>query len=291
MMRVPVRAPTRRAARSSAADGPRRLAAAAALLLGAALLLAAGTVRAESTAWDDIRASLFGTDREILPAEGIIALEAPYRALDASTVPITVTSQIPQTEGRYIRSLTLVVDENPAPVVGTFHFSPANGIASVSTRVRVNAYTNIRAIAETSDGTLYMAAEYVKASGGCSAPASSDQDLALARMGKMKLKQLGTWKQNEIAEAQFQVSHPNYSGMQQDQVSQLWIPAHYVRSIELSLGGREILRFEGDISISENPTFRFFVKPQGSETLHAKVVDSEDQVFEQSWPILVEPSS
>src|SRR3546814_9823817 len=81
------------------------------------------------------------------------------------------------------------------------------------------------------------------------------------------------------------VSHPNYSGFQQDQLTQLWIPAHYVRRIELSLGGREILSFDGDISISENPTFRFFVKPQGSDVLHARVVDSEDKVFEQSWPI------
>jgi len=76
-----------------------------------------------------------------------------------------------------------------------------------------------------------------------------------------------------------------------DQISQIWIPAHYVRSIELTLGGREILRFEGDISISENPTFRFFVKPQGPEQLQAKVIDSEDKVFEQSWPIRLEPSS
>src|SRR3546814_19983026 len=74
------------------------------------------------------------------------------------------------------------------------------------------------------------------------------------------------------------VSHPNYSGFQQDQLTQLWIPAHYVRRIELSLGGREILSFDGDISISENPTFRFFVKPQGSDVLHARVVDSEAKV-------------
>lgn len=255
-------------------------------LSGAAL-----PAQAANSAWDDIRIELFGEGREILPGTDVIALEAPYRALDASTVPITVTSKVPQTEGRYIRSLTLVVDENPAPIVGTFHFSPANGIASISTRVRVNAYTNIRAIAETSDGKLYMTAEYVKASGGCSAPAGSDQEAALARMGQMKLKQLGTWRQNEISEAQFMVSHPNYSGFQQDQLSQLWIPAHYVRRIELTLGGREILSFDGDISISENPTFRFFVKPQGSDVLQARVVDSEDKVFEQSWPIQVEPSS
>jgi sulfur-oxidizing protein SoxY len=271
---------------------PRRLAAAlSALLLGALLAVCAGSARAGDSAWDDIRTELYGADQTFQPAAGVIELEAPYRALDASTVPITVTAKIPQSEERYIRSLTLVVDENPAPIVGTFHFSPANGIASISTRVRVNAYTNIRAIAETNDGTLYMAAEYVKASGGCSAPASSDQEAAMARMGKMKLRQLGAWRPNELSEAQFQVSHPNYSGFQQDQVSQLWIPAHYVRAITLTLGEREILRFDGDISISENPTFRFFVKPQGSDVLHATVVDSEDKVFEQSWPVQLEPSS
>ena len=269
-----------------------RTAMSAVLGLGALLVFcAAGPAKAENSAWDDIRAELYGAEREIHPAAGIIEMEAPYRALDASTVPITIVSRIPQSEDRYIRSLTLIVDENPAPIVGTFHFSPANGIASISTRVRVNAYTSIRAIAETNDGALYMTAEYVKASGGCSAPASNDQELAMARMGKMKLKQLGAWRQNELSEAQFMVSHPNYSGFQLDQVSQIWIPAHYVRSIELKLGEREIMRFDGDISISENPTFRFFVKPQGSDVLHAKVVDSEDKVFEQSWPIQIEPSS
>jgi sulfur-oxidizing protein SoxY len=265
--------------------------AAAAGLLAAVLAAVACPAWAADSAWDDIRRQLYGAEREILPAAGVIALEAPYRALDAATVPITVTAQIPQSEARYIKSLTLIVDDNPAPIVGTFHLSPANGIASISTRVRVNAYTNVRAIAETNDGRLYMAAEPVKASGGCSAPASGDQELALARLGKMRLKQLGAWRQNEVSEAQFMVSHPNYSGFQQDQVTQLWIPAHYVSRIELTLGGREILSFDGDISISENLTFRFFVKPQGSDVLQARVVDSEDEVFEQSWPIEVEPSS
>jgi len=233
-------------ARSIAPHRLRVLVAAATAML---LAVAAGPAGAESTAWDDIRQELFGAEREILPGDGVIALEAPQRALDAATVPIDVTAQIPQDAARYIKRLTLVVDDNPAPIVGTFHFTPANGIASVSTRVRINAYTNVRAIAETDDGRLYMAVAPVKASGGCSAPASGDQELALARMGKMRLKQLGTWRQNEVAEAQFMVSHPNFSGFQQDQITQLWIPAHYVTRIELSLGGREILRFYAKLSL------------------------------------------
>src|SRR3546814_19022275 len=71
-----------------------------------------------------------GSSDLIASGDGVIALEAPYRALDAATVPVVVTAQIPQTEDRYIKSLTLVVTDNPAPIVGTFHFSPANGISS-----------------------------------------------------------------------------------------------------------------------------------------------------------------
>lgn len=265
----------------------------AAIAVIAAIMLASGAplATADDGAWQDIRASLYGPDRVIHDGDGVITLEAPDRALDAATVPVSVNAEIEQTEERYIRTVTLVIDENPAPVVGTFHLFPGNGIADISTRVRVNAYTTIRAIAETNDGELYMAEKFVKASGGCSAPAGKDHDLAMARLGKMRLKQIGTWRADEPAEAQFMVSHPNYSGMQIDQVTQLWIPADYVRSMELSVGEKPILRFEGDISMSENPTVRFFVRPEAEAELRAKVIDSNKRTFEQSWSIEIEPAS
>lgn len=249
------------------------------------------TAVADDSVWQDIRPALFGADRVIHDGDGVIELTAPTRALDAATVPISITAGIEQTKDRYIKAITLVIDENPAPVAGTFHLSPENGIASISTRVRVNAYTTIRAIAETNDGALYMTEQFVKASGGCAAPAGKDDDKAMARLGKMRLKQIGTWRGNELAEAQFMISHPNYSGMQTDQVTQLWIPAHYVRSIELTLGGNPILIFEGDISMSENPSVRFFIKPRQEAELRAKVIDSNEQTFEKSWPIELEPES
>ena len=46
---------------------------------------------------------------------------------------------------------------------------------AISTRVRVNSYTNVHAVAELSDGKLYVVKTYVKASGGCSAPAVKDR--------------------------------------------------------------------------------------------------------------------
>ncbi|MGN6550098.1 MAG: quinoprotein dehydrogenase-associated SoxYZ-like carrier [Pararhizobium sp.] len=265
-------------------------------LIGATLAvgLLAGSALAETSAdnpWPDIRISLYGENATIGDGAGVIALDAPARAVDAAVVPISIKADMKQTPDHYIRKITLVIDQNPAPVVGTFHLYPANGIASVSTRVRVDAYTMVRAIAETNDGKLYMAKSFVKATGGCSAPATSDNDAALSRLGKMKLKQIGTWTKGQPDEAQFMVSHPNYSGMQINQLTRLWIPARYVKSIDLSLDGKPILRFDGDISVSENPTIRFYVKPQGEGVLHAKVVDSKGTTFEHDWPITLEPAT
>ena len=89
---------------------------------------------------------------------------------------------------RALQSLTLVIDENPAPVAGTFTIGPHAGVTSISTRIRVNSYSYVRAVAELSDGQLYGVQAFVKASGGCSAPASSNSDATRWRPGQMKFR-------------------------------------------------------------------------------------------------------
>ncbi len=73
---------------------------------------------------------------------------------------------LPADDKRTLRALTLVIDENPAPVAGTFTLGSLPALTSISTRVRVNNYSYVRLIAELSDGKLYGVKAYVKASGG-----------------------------------------------------------------------------------------------------------------------------
>ena len=75
-------------------------------------------------------------------------------------------------------SITLVIDQNPAPMAAKFQLGPDAKVSEISTRVRVNNYTDVHAVAELSDGKLYMVKTYVKASGGCSAPAAKNADEA-----------------------------------------------------------------------------------------------------------------
>jgi sulfur-oxidizing protein SoxY len=234
---------------------------------------------ADEGSWSDIRAHLF-QDRMIADGTDIISLEAPKRAEDAAIVPIKVTAAIPQTADSYIKTIHLVIDENPAPIAGVFHLSPDSGIATIATRVRVNEYTHMRAIAEMNDGTLHMATRFVKASGGCSAPALKDHEVAMSRLGKMKLKPLTPFALGEPNEMQLMISHPNYSGLQMDQLTRNWVPPHFVESIDVRYGDKTIMTVEGDISLSENPTVRFSFVPEGPGELQVKAVDTEGGVFE-----------
>ena len=257
-------------------------------LLGAAaaaLFLAAdGPAVAEEGSWPAIREALFA-DRELKDGTGLIELVAPARAQDAGTVPVTVKALQPQGEDRWIRTVHLIIDENPAPVAGVFHFFPETGDATIGTRVRIDQYTNLHAVAETSDGELYMVERFIKAAGGCSAPGMSDKATLMARLGKMKFKPMTTFAPGETQQAQLLISHPNYTGMQMDQLTRHWIAPDYVRHVKVRMGDTPVLEVEGDIALSEDPSFTFSFRPDAPTAMVVEVEDSEGRKFEQSWPV------
>ena len=234
---------------------------------------------ADNAAWTGIRSAMFGA-REILDGGGKVVLEAPYRADDASTVPISV--RMPADFAKGVKSLTLVIDQNPSPVIATFSYGEAAGAGErvLATRVRIDQYSNVRAIAETTDGKLYMAYRFVKASGGCSAPASKDAEEAAKTMGKMRIKT--AFKDPNGApsqEAEVMVKHPNNSGLQMDQMTGLYTPAHFVNKIEVSTGQKLVFTMTGGISISENPNFRFSYQGNPSDVMSVHAEDSNGKVF------------
>lgn len=232
-----------------------------------------------SDVWAKIRTLLFADRRIETKADAILQFDVPVRAEDAAIVPVAVRTQLSTTPEKYIRKLWLVVDKNPSPIAATFHFTPDSGRADIETRIRVEEYSPIRAIAEMNNGDLYMVAHFIKASGGCSAPAGKDAAAALANLGKMRLRLDREVKFGEPNLAQLMVSHPNTSGLAMDQVSRLFTPAYFVRKVDVSYGGKKVLSADVDFSISENPNFRFYFVPQGEGELTAEVVDTKDLSF------------
>ncbi len=262
------------------------IAAGLGLALGARALLAAagkGPGTADSLdveVWRGLREGLFGQRQIEIDAEDVISLETPYRAADAAAVPVAVRGHLDPSAGRYIKRLWLVIDQNPTPVVGVFDFFPESGGADVETRVRVNDYTFVRAIAETSDDKLYMTANFVKASGGCSASASKDAAAAAQSLGRMKLRIDPPAKPGGAARAQLLIRHPNQTGLAMDQLTRLYPPAHFVRHVEVSYRDKPVMAAEVTFAISENPSFRFNFRHDGPGVLVVKAEDSESGQFE-----------
>jgi sulfur-oxidizing protein SoxY len=232
--------------------------------------------------WEKVRINLF--DKRpitIVDADKVIVLEAPMRAEDAAVVPIAIRTHVTQTDKKYIDAVYLLIDNNPSPIAAVFHFTPRSGRADIETRVRINDYGYVRAVAEMNDGSLYMTSLWVKASGGCSAPAGKDPVEALLTLGKMKFLHAQDMKDGQPNLVQLMISHPNNSGLAMDQSTRQYAPSHYVRHIDVSYAGKRVLAADLDISISENPNFRFYVVPEeGGGVLKAEIEDSHDQRFQ-----------
>ncbi|NIZ09418.1 quinoprotein dehydrogenase-associated SoxYZ-like carrier [Pseudooceanicola sp. HF7] len=231
----------------------------------------------DSPTWAELRGDVVG-DVPISDGTGIIDVEAPYRAHDAATVPVILHQVDPDLP---IQKATVVIDENPAPVAAVMTFAKAMAPLDFELRVRVNQYSNLRVLAETDQG-LSMNGRFVKASGGCSAPATRDPELALDGMGQMKLRMFQEPAMSvPRREAQIMIRHPNYSGLQRDQVTQLFIPAHFIDHMEVWQGDDFLFSVDGGISISENPVFRFAYDDNGAEVLTVKATDTEGNSFTQ----------
>jgi sulfur-oxidizing protein SoxY len=243
----------------------------------------AGQEQPSEETWNSIKGDIF-KDRPILDGSGLVILDAPRRAEDSAIVPIGMRVNFTGDDKRALQSLTLVIDENPAPVAGTFTLGPRSGVTSISTRVRVNTYSYVRLIAELSDGQLYGVKTYVKASGGCSAPAASNADATKSMLGQMKFRTFRA-ETDALPEAQIMLRHPQNSGLQMDQLTRLYIPPFFIDNLKIWQGDNLVLTMDGGIAISEDPNIRFNYRPNGAANFRVEAIDTSKNMFKVEWPV------
>ena len=135
-------------------------------LLAAPVVATAAADPDQNENWLKVRKMMF-QDREIhANATDVLQLWVPKQAQDAAIVPELIRTKIEQTPQRYIKNLWLMIDNNPSPVGVKFTMTPESGRADIETRVRVETYTPMRAIAELNDGSLWMHTSTIIAAGG-----------------------------------------------------------------------------------------------------------------------------
>jgi sulfur-oxidizing protein SoxY len=224
-------------------------------------------------AWAAMRTYFYG-EREIGIADAAaFSLEAPASTPDPAATSLTLRFGA-QDIGQ-VRQLRVIIDNNPSPVASTFEFAQGARIAEIELRVRVDRWTSVRAIAETTDGQLQMRSVWVNAAGGCSAAPTAASGGAL---GEIRFRNTPDGRSLQVA-----IRHPNNSGFQIDPLSGNPIPPHYVSHIHFSASGRALLDVDTGISLSENPTLRIASDSALPEPVSVEVTDSKDAHFNASW--------
>ena len=257
-----------------------------AALATAAFVLLAPAAKAEEDVWPELRQQTFG-DRAIKAEDGVVVLEIPGTAEDASLVPLTV--RVPPSVTQNLKSLTLIVDKNPDPLVAALSFGPAAGSGgerSFSTRIRIDSFSHVRAVLETEDGTLHMATKFVAAAGGCGAMQAKDPDAETVDLGKMIVKTFPpALDSNPIWSGLVMIKHPNSNGMQLNVNTADIIPARFVKEVTVKRDGKIVFQMQSTFSISTNPNFRFTFGRGADNSLDVAIKDTDGAVFTaQSTP-------
>ena len=102
---------------------------------------------------------LLGTD--VTTPSDQIELKVPQIAENGAVVPVTINTSLPNVE-----SISIVVKNNPRPMVANFEILPGT-LSKVSSRIKMGETSEVMAVVKTSDG-IYSTAREVKVTiGGC----------------------------------------------------------------------------------------------------------------------------
>jgi sulfur-oxidizing protein SoxY len=252
------------------------------------LLLPFTAMPASADSWDELKPAVVG-ERPIADGTGIVTLTTPYRAEDDRKVPVDVRASF--ADGRTVKSVTVVIDENPMPVSAIVTLAQPRADMAFEAKMRLNGPTKVRAIVEASDGKLYMAENAVKTSGlgACASPPVTDPKIAEKTLGNMDVAALSAGGAVEaghpVRRVRLDIQHPNLTGLQMDQITLLYTPARYVSDIEVRQGNEPVLSIKGGISLSENPTMTFDWRDTGGESLAVTITDTAGTVFRKTFPV------
>jgi len=184
-----------------------------------------------------------------------------------------------------IKGLYLVIDNNPSPMAAHFTFGRDADPHEIRLRVRVNDYTDVHAVAETQDGKLYSVSDFVKAAGGCSAPSGQSVADAMKGIGGMKLRVLGDYAPGKPLDVKLLIRHPDFNGMQMDQMTRLVTPARFINSTEVTYNGALVFNLDTGISLSSDPAITFGFVPKAAGQLKVVAHDTDDAVFSRNFDI------
>jgi len=226
--------------------------------------------------WQGMQSTYF--PNKVVVESSDIKITAPLRAENGAQVPLAFSINYPMTNDKYIKSVTVIADANPVPLVAVYRFSPESGKAEISTRIRLEVDSYVHVVAETSDGKFIMNKTPIRAAGGCGGTIGGDEQLTRQSAGRMKIS-VKSVDEQKLKEANLLIKHPMYTGLQRDLVSQGFRPAFFIKKIVAKYNDKVVFDADTYIGVSEDPNIKFPFKADQPGTLIVMIQDNEGKQF------------
>ena len=224
--------------------------------------------------WPYIKERMF-QDKVINEAD-FIKLSGPKRASSGAQVPINIEVNAPSEIN--IKHIFVVIDANPGQHAATYFLSEKTQNIDLSTRIRMETDSFVRAIAEDSEGKLYMSYQEIRASGGCSGYMDVFDPELTKDLGKILIKAKSGYLTTRI-------KHPNFTGLQKDLASGGFIPEWIVKNQVFLHEDEVILAVHNKISISQDPYLKMRLPENLSGEIVLNAVDTKGNQFSQKIQI------
>lgn len=232
---------------------------------------------ADPKIWPVIKEAFFA-DRTIEEAD-FIQLTAPKRAESGAQVPFSIALDQDKGHAKAIKKIYVIVDANPIQLAATYNLTEELGKFNLSTRIRLETDSYVRAIGETADGKLYMAAIPIRAAGGCGGIIDANEEEVRASAGKIKMNVESPVSFGTSTSTTFIIKHPMRTGLQRDLVSQGFLPAFFIKKATFTYNNKPVFDVDFNVGTSEDPYLKFNFVPKSAGTLEVKAIDNEGKSF------------
>lgn len=233
--------------------------------------------QADPKIWPVIKEAFFA-DRNIEEVD-FIQLTAPKRAESGAQVPFSIAMDQTQGPAKDIKKIYVIVDANPIQLAATYNLTAELSKFNLSTRIRLETDSFVRAIGETADGKLYMAAIPIRAAGGCGGIIDADEKEVRASAGKIKMNVEAPVSFGASTPATFIIKHPMRTGLQRDLVSQGFLPPFFINKATFTYNNKPVFDVDFNVGTSEDPYLKFDFVPKEPGTLEVKATDNEGKSF------------
>ena len=112
--------------------------------------------------WPFLKEQVF-KERPISEDQNFLKIDGPKRASSGAQVPVTVS--LSSNEHKIVK-IYMYIDANPGQHAATYFLTDQSQEIKISTRIRMETDSFVRAIAETDQGELFMSTVPIRASGG-----------------------------------------------------------------------------------------------------------------------------